>query len=231
MKEKQNKTFIFLYPQQEIFDFELEFGSGIVDDKWWAARKTYFEPKLAKVKNQQEKQAIQAEARKDRTQFFRPTYKRLLNQCISQRYRKNDFQIVYALLDNEPLADIMVRRPEDKVIFVGMDAKTHRTKRQDGTFPYPDQDYILNQISPTSRLVVGGFHMWDCVEKLAKTAYDKGISVLVDEDLTEFFPTRTTQKGFKTRVYPSYNPRALEGDMFEMFMGARKNKPWLWQKY
>jgi len=44
----------------------------------------------------------------------------------------------------------------------------HRTKNADGTYPYPDQGYILNQFMPVESLRVAGFHLWDCVQRLAK---------------------------------------------------------------
>jgi len=228
--QKQNK-FVFLYPQKEIFDFMLESAPYLIDKLWWKKRKSYFKPKFDAVKTQQGKEIIQAEAREDRREFFRPIHKEMLNRCITERYRNHGFQIAYALLDNEPLADTIIKYPEDKIIFVGIDAKTHRTERPDGTFTYPNQNYILNQLLPLDRLVIGGFHMWDCVQRLAKTAYERNISVLVDEDLTEFFFSRVGDKHFQTDRYPSYNPRSQEKHVFKMFMNARKGKPWLWQKY
>lgn len=58
---------------------------------------------------------------------------------------------------------------------------------------YPKGDKILELCPyPVEELVVGGFHLWDCVDKTARWAYNQGINVLVDEDLTElfFFSTR-----------------------------------------
>ncbi len=112
-----------------------------------------------------------------------------------------------------------------------MDSQTHRTKREDGTYPYPNQDYILNQLGFPTRLVVAGFHAWDCVEKLARRAYERGISTLIDEDLTEFFVGRFKDKDFRVKTYPTYNARKHQRSMFEMFMKAREGKPWLWQEY
>jgi len=119
---------------------------------------------------------------------------------------------------------------EDKIIYVGMDEKTHCTEQQDGTFPYPNQDYILNQFGKVKILRVGGFHMWDCVEKLAKRAYERGIDVLVDEDLTEFFVSRLRDSDFAVDKYPTYNPSKNNGWALESFMKAREGRPWLWQQ-
>ncbi len=194
MENTQNKKFIFLYPQQEIF-----------------------EQKINVKLSEQEKVKF--------------NYSKKLNSCIHYRYRLNGFSIVYALLDDSSVSDIIQLKPKDKIIYVGMDSKTHRTKKINGKYPYPNQDFILNQILPVDTLVVGGFHMWDCVEKLARRAHKKGINVLVDEDLTDFFAGRIIDKDFRIKKYPTYNPK-LEGQLyFESFMQARKNKPWLFQNY
>ncbi len=53
---------------------------------------------------------------------------------------------------------------------------------------YPKENKILELCpQPIEELIVGGFHLWDCVDKVARWAYKQGINVLVDEDLTEIF--------------------------------------------
>ena len=161
---------------------------------------------------------------------FRKKYSKTLNKCINERYRQKGFGINYAVFDGSPVSDVIKVQESDKIIEVGLDFKTHTTEQPDGEYPYPDQDYILNQLSGVRVIRIGGFHMWDCVEKLAKRAYERGLDTLVDEDLTEFFSWRLDDLDFKTDKYPTYNPKKL-GSMFEDFMRARKDKPWLWQNY
>ena len=112
-----------------------------------------------------------------------------------------------------------------------MDFKTHTTKKSDGKYSYPNQNFILNKLGETQKIIIAGFHMWDCVQKLAKSAYKRGIDTLVDEDLTEFFSWRISDKDFIIDKYPTYNPRKYREESFNIFMKARKNKPWLWQDY
>lgn len=225
------KTFIFLYPQQEIFDHEISTHSFLYKSPKLSEECTNFMHRFEIAKTQQEKEKIRAEWRKLEADSFKPFYSAKLNSCIYHRYRRNGFSIVYALLDDSSVADIIQLHPNDRVIYVGMDSKTHRTKGVDGQYPYPNQDYILDQLLPVKTLRVSGFHMWDCVEKLARRAHEGGIEVLVDEDLTEFFAGRLNDRAFRIKKYPSYNPRKHQKSMLDLFMDARKNKPWLWQEY
>lgn len=220
-----NKVFLFLYPQEEIFQHEIERVSVFFKDPEEKEKDAYFLPRIKSTKTEQEKKTIRAEARRDRADSFRPVYSAKLNSCINWRYRMNGFSVNYAILDDCEVSEVILLEPGDKIIRVGMDAQTHRTKREDGTYPYPNQDYILNQLNSPERLVVTGFHMWDCVERLAKRAYERGISTLVDEDLTEFFAGRLKDRDFRVKTYPTYDARRHQRSMFDMFIDAREGKP------
>lgn len=162
---------------------------------------------------------------------FRQRYSKLLNSSIDIRYRQNGFGINYLVFDGSSVSDVIELQDSDRLIEVGLDFKTHTTKQSNGEYPYPNQDHILNQLEGTKVIRVAGFHMWDCVEKLAKRAYERELDTLVDEDLTEFFSGRLMDPDFKIDKYPTYNPRKNRGFMFDMFLEARKNRPWLWQNY
>lgn len=156
---------------------------------------------------------------------FKRKYKETLNRCIDVRYRQKNFIIVWALFEGHQISDVIEKQSSDKIIEVGIDFKTHTSKRL-----YPDQDFILNQIGKVQVIRIAGFHMWDCVEKLAKRAYERGLDVLVDEDLTEFFSWRLKDKDFRVDKYPTYNPRKRDR-MFKDFMIAREQRSWLYQSY
>ena len=162
---------------------------------------------------------------------FREKYKTTLNRCIDVRYRQKGFGINYVVFDGSPLSDVIELQESDKIIEVELDLKTHTTKQPNGEYPYPDQDYILNQLNETDVIRITGFHMWSCVEKLAKKAYERGLDTLVDEDLTEFFSGRLRDTDFKVDKYPTYNAREQNDFIFDRFIEARKGKPWLWQDY
>jgi len=162
---------------------------------------------------------------------IRQRYRKVLNQAIDMRYRQQGFGINYVIFDRHPISEVITLQPNDRIIEAGIDFETHRTKGPDGEHPYPSPDYILDQLTGLRMLRVAGFHLWDCVEKLAKRAYERGVDVLVDEDLTEVLPGALTLSGFQVASYPSYDPRAQGDLMYEFFMNARKDKPWLWQNY
>lgn len=168
------------------------------------------------------------QSKKGGVDAFRKKYIDTLNRCIDERYRQKGFGINYAIFDDCVVSDVINLQPEDKIIKVGIDFKTHIAEKV-----YPDQNHILSQLGEATIVRIAGFHMWDCVEKLAKYAYyayKKGLDVLVDEDLTEFFSRRLNDKDFRTDKYPTYQPRR-QGSMFRDFMRAREQRPWLWQKY
>src|SRR3989344_7678880 len=163
--------------------------------------------------------------------LFKQKYKLLLNQCIDLRYRQKGFNINYALFNDTTLSDMIELHESDKILNVGMDFKTHTTKKSDGTYSYPNQDYIINQLGIVKVIRIAGFHMWDCVEKLAKRSYERGLNVLVDEDLTEFFTFLINKPNFDVNKFPNYLPDKKDKLSFELFMEVRKERPWLWQGY
>jgi len=165
------------------------------------------------------------------TDAFRKKYKDVLNACIDVRYRQKDFVINYAIFNDTVVSDVIDLQQKDKIIKVGLDFKTHTTKQPDGEYPYPDQNYILDQLGEIDILRVAGFHMWDCVEKLARRAYGRKLDVLVDEDLTEFFIGRLRDPDFKVDKYPTYSPGKKGEVGYKFFMKARRERPWLWQEY
>ncbi len=226
--ELMMKQFVFLYPIPQIIDFEIERGAyGFRDEN----KEKEFLERLREVKSEDEKILLRQEALQAAKSEFRDFYRDQLNSCIDRRYRQNGFGINYAVFDGSPLSDVIDLHHSDRIVEVGIDFKTHTTRQSNGEYPYPDQDHILDQFDGVRVLRIAGFHMWDCVERLAKRAYDRGLDTLVDEDLTEFFTGRLNDPDFKIDEYPTYDPRQRRGPMFDMFMEARRERPWLWQDY
>ena len=222
------KSFVFLYPIPEIIDSEIKHGSyGFLERN----RYEDFSRRIEKAGSWEEKEKIKHKFLKECELSFRKTYKEKINVCIDLRYRKKGFEINYAIFDGHEISNVINLQTSDRIIEVGMDFKTHTTKQPDGTYPYPDNDFILNQLGNIQTLRVAGFHMWDCVGKLAGRAYERGLETLVDEDLTEFFTFLIKDGNLQIDKFPSYNPIKHGKSMFNDFMEARKGKPWLWQEY
>src|SRR3989344_4222643 len=232
MKEKQ---FLFLYPIDEYFDVEIENGAlGYSFKQTFPDKEKDFARRIKEAKTERKRQDIRNEAISLMKNRFRPIYASILNTCIKQRYRDKGFQINFAVFDEHKISDIIDLQKEDKIIRVGLTLKKHTTKRQDGTYLYADSNFILDNLGFNfGHLRVAGFHMWDCVEKVAKKAYERGIEVLVDEDLTEFLSFRINHcPEFRMDCYPSYDPKNIKGcGGLEGFMEARRKKPWLIQTY
>jgi hypothetical protein len=161
----------------------------------------------------------------------REQYETVLNEAIDKRYRQQGFGINYVIFDGHAITDAVKIQSTDRIIEVGMDFKTHTTKKPDGTYEYPDFASILALLGNPEVVRIAGFHLWSCVEELAKRAYEQGSDVLVDEDLTEILPGVMIKPEFKADRYPTFNPRALGNSWFEMILESRQDKPWLWQDY
>lgn len=117
-------------------------------------------------------------------------YAEIYQELIRKRY--HNFQMVCVMFsapEDPTKADVSQLwqgfsvNGEDIIGACGVTFEDHCKKRI-----YPKEDKILKLCpEPVEKLVVGGFHLWDCVDKTARYAYNQGINVSVDEDLTELF--------------------------------------------
>jgi len=118
----------------------------------------------------------------------------------------------------------------------GVTFKEHCEKRI-----YPEEDKIFELCpKPIDEIVIGGFHLWDCVDKTAKWAYNQGINVSIDEDLTElFFYSIRGPGGLPVAKIPISKEKSLKikrrqlreggGFFLEHARQARKDRPWMAQ--
>lgn len=119
-----------------------------------------------------------------------------LFELIDARYRKGDYGINWLLFskdDNlsEPdlsqVPDYAQFHKKDKILNAGISFESHISEKT-----YADPDFVLNQLPSHKKLVLGGFHQWDCVDKIAERSYERGAKTFVDEDTTDmFFGKRT----------------------------------------
>lgn len=224
------KQFLFLYPISEIINFEIEKGSY---NYFNPKKEKEFSEKLKKANSENEKNEIRKNALIELKEEFREIYKDNLNKCIDLRYRNKGFKINHAVFDDCSVSDVINLEDSDNIIKIGLDFKTHTTEQPDGSYLYLNSDFILDQLGETSVVRIAGFHLWDCVDRVAKRAYERGLDVLVDEDLTELFALRLNNDSyFRNDTYPSYDAgKEMDSSMFELFMEQRKERPWLWQNY
>jgi len=158
----------------------------------------------------------------------------VLNQCIDLRYRKNNFAITYVLLKDESLSKILRVYSSDNLIQLNASMKDMQAKvSENNSDYYVDSNTILSKLTskPIDKLVVGGFIVTDCVDKFAQDAYNLGLDILVDEDITDMLSSAMNLPNFKAGDFPNYNPMRLGPEVCELFLQERKNKPWLWQFY
>ena len=159
-----------------------------------------------------------------------------LIELIDARYRNQGYGINWLLFSQEGNAekpdlslvpDYVNIRQEDGILVAGISFKRHCEEKR-----YPNPEYVLNQLPCHKRLVIGGFHQWDCVDKVAETSHPRGIDTFVDEDTTELFFGRHTFNGIPL-IRKEWDIEAIgiskEDSVYEFAKKKRQQRPWLVQ--
>ncbi|HAM96623.1 TPA: hypothetical protein DCP76_02385 [Patescibacteria group bacterium] len=115
-----------------------------------------------------------------------------LETTIDLRYRQKGYEIYFATFRNRDVFQLQLQ-PTDHVIRV-------ETEFFEG-FKYPNPEQLLNQLGDTERLVICGFHLPDCVVRMAQGAVDMKFDTLVDVELTENFAYRSSKFYFNPEEY------------------------------
>ncbi|MBP3635423.1 MAG: hypothetical protein J6J17_03080 [Bacilli bacterium] len=140
----------------------------------------------------------------------------ILNNTINRRYREKGYQVVFALYPDRDLYGIQ-KKDEDRIIYTDIsfdeasayDAKGNQKK--DFVPKYPNEKLLIEQLGYVDELVVGGYHVMDCVKRVAEFALQSGINTLVDIDLTDLFFNVYGHKDYFDM--DSYSP-----EKFKMYM-------------
>lgn len=133
----------------------------------------------------------------------------ILNECIQKRYRDNGFDVIFVLFSDKEIYGIN-NSEEDRTIrtdvsFDELNATDNEGKDKENFIPkYAEVSSLLKQVGEVDYLVVSGFHIQDCVKKVATFAHECGISTLIDIDLTEHFFYLYKQKDYF--CIDNYNP-------------------------
>lgn len=175
----------------------------------------------------------------DQTFFLQNGYKpERFGRLIDARYRKRGYNIVWVLFSDQQdvtkpdlsqISEIFQIKQGDQIISCGVSFELHCSK-----WIYPDPKGILSHLPDgIEELAVGGFHQWDCVDKIARCAYDNGTPTRVDEDTTQFFFHITSTEGqipFIRRRSTLRKSFARFGEHWvELARKSRKAKPWFEQ--
>ena len=125
----------------------------------------------------------------------------ILNECIQKRYRNNGYQVVFALYPDKHIFGI-VPTENDMIIYTDVLFSEASGVEEKGNIKknfmpkYPDEQYLLDQLSNVDELVIGGYHYGDCVRRVGEAALDNGINSLVDLDLTDLFFSTYNQNDY-----------------------------------
>lgn len=157
-----------------------------------------------------------------------------INEIIKTRYRDQGFCINWLMFkpkgrkktqghgyNPKSLSRYIHPTPQDRFLV------SNRTFSEMGVGKYTSPAHVLTQIPPPiEQLVIAGFHLNDCVNKFAKSAYEKGIPTYVDEDLTELFFLAIHHPIPLLRTHPQkedINSQTIR----ELITFRRRSQPWL----
>lgn len=152
----------------------------------------------------------------------------VLNECIEKRYRARGYDIVWVLYPDKDSYGVEIKE-NDKIILTdvlfteasGYNEDGSKKKRED--VKYLDEKLLIKQLGKdVEKVVVGGFHVTDCVRKVGEAAIDAGIDAIVDLDLTEIFVSvyRQTdyfnvEKEYNPTEYMEFRMRNLKDNMYK----------------
>lgn len=118
-----------------------------------------------------------------------------IDEIIEARYRDNDYEITW----------VFYRKNEENHTVPYLEETSKRLNVMDGDRKIsngfkqptlmPNAHYILGQLPEHDRLVLGGFHQFDCVDRVAKLSHERGIDTFVDEDTTDLYFVRIAVLG------------------------------------
>lgn len=181
----------------------------------------------------------------ERDQWERMRVPEILAEMIDVRYRRKGYRIAWLLFgrqDNPARPDLKpidarlgVDVRNDLVLSAGITRKRH------AKFIYPCPIPVLRALDPVRELVLGGFHLTDCVDRVARAAHARGTPTIVDEDLTDWFflwarlwglpPILRTPQEFGRDFRLKLIASALSENMVKTALRAhrqeRSSKPWL----
>jgi hypothetical protein len=144
---------------------------------------------------------------------------RAIDDCIDQRYRAKGVNVHFAVYRNRSVEGLTVHA-SDRVHAVEY---TFEQSTYGARYARPSR--LLRQILPVDTVWIAGFHYWDCIQRVARSAHKRGLHAVVDEDLTELFQGRIRHPQFTATQFAPQPP--LDPVYRKLYDIARKNRPWL----
>lgn len=157
-------------------------------------------------------------------------------EIINARYRDKNYEINWLFFSSEEdpkkpdtghLPDYVDIRDSDRLLNAGVSFLTHTLETV-----YPDPHYVLNQLPPHRKLVLDGFHNYDCVNRIARASYDRDVDTFVDEDTTDSFFLTKKLKGEIPLVREKWflEDMGFRGLKIGWARKYREDKPWFVQR-
>lgn len=148
---------------------------------------------------------------------------RYINDLVRERYRKQDYQVVWLFQGTSSDNIELCQKSEfieilaDDIIAPSFSWEYHADAERVVA-------YLSDNLSEAiEKVELGGYHRFDCVERFAKSLYRLGMDVHVDEDLTDDFFLQMRYGGIPI---VRTEPRRLVG--WEKYSRPEdvKGKPW-----
>lgn len=233
-------AFVFAYPIPEYIDHDIKLAQSYVTkrvSKYMMARDGLSHKDLEKMTAAEDPRldTMRQEHLARTRQIVRQLFHGVFNRAIAERYRDNSYKIYWVMFDQHEYSPLITVEPEDVRINAGMTFKEHTTRRPDRTYPYPDFSRIPSHLSGAAKVIVAGYHVKDCVDKIAASCHQAGHDTLVDEELTEYFWRDYFRGGLQVHHYPSVTPPYMTSkSRFDKIVRAHRRheqlmKPWLYQ--
>lgn len=110
----------------------------------------------------------------------------LFNECIKERYISKGYEFFVVKFKGSDLGIISLTPNQIIDADISFEQSSPVTSKN---WRYANFNIIANQLNINNyeQVVLGGFHCFDCVEKLANEIFHLNNNILVDTDLTEQF--------------------------------------------
>ncbi len=173
------------------------------------------------------------------------TVLRRLNEIIDKRYRQKDYRIFWLMFCLDEIArdkpnttgicPAVKISPKDQIISCGVTQDETIVDREDlrPSIRFDPANVIAQLPTTVADLKIGGYHQWDCVNRMAQATHEQGLPTLVDEDTTDFYFSKIS-RGIEIPDHHDYTIRDfglenLPTHLLNHAIRLRAGRPWFAQ--